>query len=55
MDIERRDGTKERREYNNVRDMFADAKKESRNPATKKLTLHFPKLIIPSKRKKEKS
>jgi len=51
MDIERFDGTKEHRKYNTAKDMMIDAEKESRNSNTKKLTLYFPKMIIPKKRK----
>jgi len=50
MDIERHDGTKERREYDTVRGMMEDAEKEAANPQTKKLTLRFPKMRIPRKR-----
>ena len=52
MEIERWDGCKETREYKNIRDMMKDAKKEGLKPETKTLTLRFPKLIIPSKRRK---
>ncbi len=52
MNIERYDGTKERREYDSIKDMMTDAEKEAQNPNVKKLTLHFPKLRIPSKRKR---
>ncbi len=50
MDIEKWNGYKETREYGNIRDMMKDAEKEARNPETKKLTLHFPKMIIPSRK-----
>jgi hypothetical protein len=43
MDVERFDGTKERREYETAPAMMADAERESQDPRTKKLTLHFPK------------
>jgi hypothetical protein len=51
MDIERYDGSKERRKYGSIGDMMEDAEKESQKPETKKLILHFPKLMIPQKRK----
>lgn len=52
MDIERYNGTKERREYGTPGAMIKDAEAEARRPGTKKLTLHFPrpKLRIPGKR-----
>jgi len=50
MDIERFDGTKEHRKYDATKDMMANAERESRNPNTRELTLHFPKMIIPKKR-----
>lgn len=50
MDIERHDGTRERRTYHFVEDMMRDAEIEALNPTTKKLILHFPKSTIPKKR-----
>jgi hypothetical protein len=52
MDIERHDGTKERREYQDPRMMMLAAAALALDPWTKKLTLHFPKpkLAIPRKR-----
>lgn len=47
MDIERFDGTKERREYKTIDDAFADAAKEAVKPETKRLTIHMK---IPGKR-----
>jgi hypothetical protein len=55
MDIKRHDGTKERRIYDSVGNMMEDAERESKNPNTKKLVLHFPKLIIPKKRRPKSS
>jgi len=52
MDIERHDGTTERRHYDAVKDMMVDAEKEAAKPETKKLTLCFPKMRIPRKRAK---
>jgi hypothetical protein len=54
MDIERFDGTKERREFKNVQAMLIAAVALSQNPTTKTLTLHFPKLTIPKKRRGKK-
>jgi hypothetical protein len=51
MDIERYDGTKERRYYDHISDMMVDAEKEAAKPETKKLTLYFPKMRIPKTRK----
>jgi hypothetical protein len=54
MDIEYYKSTlkrKERREYESKEAMMEDAEKESQNPGVKKLTLHFPKLTIPKKRR----
>jgi len=51
MDIERTDGTKERRTYNSADEMMEDAEKEAKNPKTQKLTLYFPILTIPGRRK----
>jgi hypothetical protein len=48
MDIERNDGTKERRTYGSANEMMVDAEKEAQDPETKTLTLHFPKLTVPS-------
>ena len=53
MDIERHDGTVERRYYDSPKDMMEDAEKEAQNPQTKTLTLHFPKRTIPSGRRKK--
>lgn len=53
MDIERYDGTKERRYYDLVEDMMKDAAKEAKDPNTKTLTLHFPKMRIPKKRRQK--
>ncbi len=53
MDIERYDGTKERREYDSQKEMMEDAEREAQKPETKKLTLHFPKPIIPGRRRRE--
>lgn len=50
MEIERRDGTKEKRFYGTPKEMMGDAEKEAKDPNTKKLTLHFPKLTIPKKK-----
>lgn len=52
MDIERHDGTKERRKFENVTAMLLAAAALARNPEVKTLTLHFPKpkLTIPKGR-----
>jgi len=52
MDIERFDGTKERREFDSATTMMLAAVALASDPNTKKLTLHFPKpkLTIPKKR-----
>ena len=52
MDIERHDGTKERRYYDSIRGMMVDAEKEAANPETKKLVLRFPKRRIPKNRER---
>jgi hypothetical protein len=49
MDIERHDGTKERREYGSVKEMMDDAERLVRDPSVKKITL-WPRLSIPKKR-----
>jgi len=54
MDIERHDGTKERREYETREEMMKDAEREGGDLRTKKLTLHFPKPAIPSKRRRKR-
>ena len=51
MDIERTNGTKERRFYDSLTAMMQDAEIEVRNPKTKKLIL-YPKFKIPSRRNK---
>lgn len=55
MEIERHDGTKERREFDTAALMLAAAALEAQAPETKKLTLHFPKpkLAIPRKRSRK--
>ena len=53
MQIERFDGTKEKREYANVEDMMQDAVDVACDPNTKKLVLHFPKKTIPKKRRRK--
>jgi hypothetical protein len=50
MDIERHNGTKERRHYDSINDMMEDAEKVVRDPNTKKITL-WPKLKIPRERR----
>jgi len=51
MDIERHDGTRGRRGYDTIKGMMTDAEKESQDPNTKTLTLHFPKMRVPKKKK----
>lgn len=54
MDIEYWKSTlkrSERREYESKEAMMQDAEKEAQNPDVKKLTLHFPKMTIPKKRR----
>jgi hypothetical protein len=53
MDIERWSGEEIRRNYGKIGEMMRDANKESQNPDTKKLTLHFPKpkLTVPKSKK----
>lgn len=48
MEIERYDGTKERRTYDSVDLMMADAEKLARDPSVKKIIL-WPKMRIPKK------
>jgi hypothetical protein len=52
MDIERFDGTKERKEFKNVTTMMLAAVAAGNDPNTKKLTLHFPQMRIPKRKKK---
>jgi hypothetical protein len=52
MDIERFDGTKERKEFKTVTAMMIAAVTAGNDPNTKKLTLHFPRLTIPKRKKK---
>jgi len=52
MDIERFDGTKERKEFKTVTTMMLAAVAAGNDPNTKKLTLHFPRLTVPKRRKK---
>lgn len=54
MDIERWNGSKERRKFENVTAMLLAAAALAKDPNTKKLTLHFPKLTIPKKRRGKK-
>ncbi|MBU2685650.1 MAG: hypothetical protein KKF27_20605 [Gammaproteobacteria bacterium] len=54
MDIEHFDGTKERRHYDSVEQMMEDAEKESQDPNTKKLTLRFPRRVIPGRKRRAK-
>jgi len=49
MDIERHDGTKERRYYDAIKDMMVDAEREVGDPQTKKLTLYSR--LIPKKKR----
>lgn len=51
MDIERHDGTTERRYYDTVKGMMLDAEKEAKDPNTKTLTLRFPKMKVPKNRR----
>lgn len=51
MNIERTDGTKERRTYDTVEEMMADAQKVVRDPSVKRVTL-YPKLTTPKKRRR---
>lgn len=51
MDIERHDGTKERRTYDSIDAMMEDAEKVVRDPSVKRITLH-PRLTIPKKRRR---
>lgn len=53
MQIERKDGTTEKREYKDIKAMMRDAKKEAKSPNTAKLTLVFPKNTFPKKRRKK--
>jgi hypothetical protein len=53
MDIERHDGTKERRKYDSIDAMMKDAEKVVRDPSTKKIIL-WPKLQIPGKKRHNK-
>ena len=55
MDIERHDGTKERREFDTAAEMAAAAAALVNNPNVKKITLHLPqpKLTIPRKRNRK--
>ena len=53
MQIERFDGTKERRFYPTAEDMMQDAVDVACDPNTKKLVLHFSKRTIPKKRRKK--
>jgi len=50
MDIERYDGSKERRKYDTIEEMMTDAEKVVRDPSVKRVTL-YPKLTIPRKRR----
>lgn len=54
MEIEKWDGTKEKRFYDTLNEMLEDAEREAKKPTTKKLTLYMPKRTIPQKRKKRK-
>jgi hypothetical protein len=50
MDMERWNGTKERKEFKTVTAMMIAAVAAGNDPNTKKLTLHFPKLQIPGRK-----
>ena len=50
MDIERHDGTRERRAYNSIDEMMRDAEKAVRDPSVKRVVL-YPKLRIPKRRR----
>ncbi len=52
MDIERFDGTKETKTFKTKTAMMYAAVALASDPNTKTLTLHFPKMTIPRKRKK---
>lgn len=53
MDIERYDGTKEHKEFEDKEEMLLEARFYAYDPNTKKIVLHFPKLIVPKKRRKK--
>lgn len=53
MQIERYDGTTEKRTYKDLKAMLRDAAREAKDPNTKKLTLSFPKKTIPKGRRKK--
>ena len=50
MDIERQDGSKERRAYDSVDEMMKDAEKVVRDPSVKRIII-YPRLRIPKKRR----
>jgi len=53
LQIERYDGTVEKRTYKDLKAMLKDAAREAKHPLTKRLTLSFPKKTIPKGRRKK--
>lgn len=52
MQIERHDGTKEKRFYDSIDSMMEDAEKVVRDSSVKKIII-YPKMRIPKKRRKK--
>lgn len=51
MEIKRWDNPEvEKRKYDDIFDLLKDAEKEAQNPETERLTLHFPRMRIPSRK-----
>lgn len=52
MDTEYYNGKREREYYDSIDDMTKAAQEKAKVTGVKKLTLHFPKMIIPKKAKR---
>ena len=55
MDVERFDGTETRKEFKDVKTMMFAAVALATDPTVKKITLHFPRTIIPGRKNRRRS
>jgi hypothetical protein len=52
MQVDYFDGKKTKEEFDSKEEMLRRAEQASSDPNVKKITLHFPKLVIPKKRRR---